>query len=80
MISRDRRLVEKVRDIVGLSVSPPESALVLCLQRSGRSWQCDKQVAPEVTLEIEVHPADPEPPYTIDASERIVITPGDDHL
>lgn len=29
-ISRDLRFIEKLEDIVGLSVSPPEHALVLC--------------------------------------------------
>ena len=35
-ISRDPRLVEKVRDIVGLYMSPPEHALVLCVDEKSQ--------------------------------------------
>jgi transposase len=35
-ISRDPRLVEKVRDIVGLYMSPPENALVLCVDEKSQ--------------------------------------------
>jgi len=35
-ISRDPRLIEKVRDIVGLYMSPPENALVLCVDEKSQ--------------------------------------------
>jgi transposase len=35
-ISRDPRLIEKVRDIVGLYMSPPEHALVLCVDEKSQ--------------------------------------------
>ncbi len=35
-ISRDPRLIEKVRDIVGLYMSPPEHALILCVDEKSQ--------------------------------------------
>ncbi len=36
-LSTDPRFIEKVRDVVGLYMTPPENALVLCMTRSPRS-------------------------------------------
>lgn len=35
-ISRDPRLIEKVRDIVGLYLSPPDNALILCVDEKSQ--------------------------------------------
>ena len=36
-LSTDPQFIDKVRDVVGLYMSPPENALVLCVERSPRS-------------------------------------------
>ena len=36
-LSTDPQLVNQVRDVVGLSMSPPENALVLCVDEEPRS-------------------------------------------
>jgi transposase len=35
-LSRDPQFIDKVRDVVGLYLAPPENAIVLCVDESGR--------------------------------------------
>ena len=40
--SRDPQFVEKVRDVVGLYLNPPEKALVLCVDEKSQIVRRDK--------------------------------------
>jgi len=37
-LSNDPLLIEKVRDIVGLYMNPPEHAVVFCLDEKSQNW------------------------------------------
>ena len=41
-LSKDRNFVEKVRDIVGLYMSPPENAVVLCVDEKSQMQALDR--------------------------------------
>ncbi len=41
-VSRDRKFVEKLEDIVGLYISPPEHALVLCCDQKSQVQALDR--------------------------------------
>ena len=44
-LSPDPQLVEKVRDIVGLYMNPPDHALVLCVDEKGQIQALDRNTA-----------------------------------
>ena len=46
-LSNDRRFVEKLRDIVGLYLNPPDRALVLCLDEKSQIQALDRTHAHE---------------------------------
>jgi transposase len=41
-LSRDKRFVEKLTDVVGLSLNPPEKALVLCVEEKSQIQALDR--------------------------------------
>ena len=45
-VSRDPEFVEKLEDMVGLYLSPPEHAMVLCLDEKSRAQALDRTCTP----------------------------------
>lgn len=41
-LSNDEQFVEKIRDVVGLYMSPPENALVLCIDEKNKIQALDR--------------------------------------
>ncbi len=48
-LSKDPQFIDKVRDVVGLYLNPPERAVVLCVERSPKSQALDR-TAPIVPM------------------------------
>lgn len=40
-LSRDKRFVEKLTDVVGLYLNPPDKSLVLCVDEKSQKWRHD---------------------------------------
>jgi hypothetical protein len=45
-LSRDKRFVEKLTDVVGLYLNPPDQALVLCVDEKSQIQALDLNPAP----------------------------------
>jgi hypothetical protein len=58
-LSTDPLFVEKVRDIVGLYMAPPQRALVLCIDEKSQIQALDRTQASEIPNRLEWRPDKP---------------------